>query len=83
MFNNIIGSLKLNMNSNAFKAVAFGSSSYVLGKAIDKSFDKIINDKKCDTELKKCEILVKSDICKKYELELNIKKENGSNQKSN
>jgi hypothetical protein len=60
MFNNIVGSIKLNMNSNAFKSVAFASSSYVIGKGIEKYFDKVINDKKCDTKLKKYEMKIDS-----------------------
>ena len=43
MSNNIIGSLKLNMNSNAYKSVIVASTAYVIGKG----FDSLINDKTC------------------------------------
>ncbi len=66
MSNNIIGSLKLNMNSNAYKSVIVASTAYIIGKG----FDSLINDKKCETELKKFEIELK-----KCETEFNTKKE--------
>ena len=62
MSNNIIGSLKLNMNSNAYKSVIVASTAYVIGKG----FDSLLNDKKCETEFNtKKEISSKESDIKK------------------